>query len=293
MGTVAISAAKMKDKDRARSDALAIVKQTSGIVGRVRMLLGVAPKAPTSMLSSRKRLVKSPLDSFSLLVPFLLWAVLIIVIYPLSYVTLSNLDTPAAMVNVANFLAFRVRRNIYFVNEACSGADDQQKNATIVSLIARTSDFKKEWASAMFGPSDADRNSEAHFRQASSFTFEGAPEQQVLYRTHSCLRSGAMMYEQPCEPPSSFYYSISRQGVAAMIDRAIEESTAVINDNFASMNLTSPRLDYMWRVGLYDLGDGLDVLREYALALATSKLDTVSAGVPALGVAALGAPSPL
>ncbi len=60
---------------------------------------------PVSAATGKKRLVKSPLDSIVLLLPFLIWAALILIIYPVSYSIVANLRTPVAMVNSAQFVS--------------------------------------------------------------------------------------------------------------------------------------------------------------------------------------------
>ena len=68
-------------------------------------LFGSSKSTALKSASSKKRLVRSRLDSMLLLLPFMLWAALIIVIYPISYASLATLDTPVSMVNMANYLS--------------------------------------------------------------------------------------------------------------------------------------------------------------------------------------------
>ena len=68
-------------------------------------MFGSSNSTALKAASSKKRLVRSRLDSMLLLLPFMLWAILIIVIYPISYAYLADLATPVSMVNMANYLS--------------------------------------------------------------------------------------------------------------------------------------------------------------------------------------------
>lgn len=47
------------------------------------------------------------------------------------------------------------------------------------------------------------------------------------------------------------------------------------NDNITDIGLSSSRLDYLWRVGLFDVSDGLDTLSTNAIAATNKVLNTV------------------
>ena len=46
------------------------------------------------------------MDSLLLMLPFILWAALIIIIYPISYASLANLGTPVSMVGAQGQAGF-------------------------------------------------------------------------------------------------------------------------------------------------------------------------------------------
>jgi len=134
----------------------------------------------------------------------------------------------------------------------------------MTALSASLSELSMDWEAAMFGPTNTQRSIYEHLSEATAFTFLAANQQSLLYRTHQCLRGGGISseaaFQSACFNSSSIYYEITHQGVAAMMDRVIVESTVILHDSLSDINLNSPRLDYLWRVGLYDLADGLDLL---------------------------------
>ncbi|GAX73193.1 hypothetical protein CEUSTIGMA_g646.t1 [Chlamydomonas eustigma] len=257
---------------RKPSGNLAGTSKVQGVMGSgmpwysavLKKVLGVGAQSPLTSAGSKKRLIKSNTDSVLMLLPFILWAILIIVIYPVCYIKLEHIETPIAMVNMANYLSFGVAREVFHVNELCSQTDNSGKLGVMSALSSSLNSLQMDWEAAMFGPASTQRSIYEHLSEATAFTFQGANQQTLLYRTRQCIRGGGTSseaaFELPCFNSSDIYYEISHQGVAAMMERVIIESTVILNDNLSDINLYSPQLDYLWRVGLYDLSDGLDLL---------------------------------
>jgi hypothetical protein len=219
----------------------------------------------------KKRLIRSPLDGLILVLPFVLWSLAIIIVYPISYAGLAELDVPVATINSVKYLEFYNNDLIFWAHELASQTTDADKIAILPFLQTSILQYRAEFEAIIFGPS-GNQTQLSHFSHVRSITFRTPTDQALLYRTSDCLRgSEATDFQGSCYQTGHVYYEVTRSGMAAMIARSLEEATVMTHDSFSDMNLQSKRLDYIWRVGLQDLGNALFTTsvnaKNYALEL--------------------------
>lgn len=82
-------------------------------------------------------------------------------------------------------------------------------------------------------------------------------------RTHACVvwvcrQTGCMRIDQSgCFPSTHKFYDVTHHGVDVMTVRFIEEQQLLLADAAADINLASPRMEYIWIIGRFDLSDGM------------------------------------
>ena len=93
----------------------------------------------------KKRLIRSPLDGLVLVLPFVLWSLAIIIVYPISYAALAGIDVPVATINSAKYLEFYNNNLIFWAHEACSATTDAAKAAVLPFLKTSINQYRREY----------------------------------------------------------------------------------------------------------------------------------------------------
>lgn len=257
LGDASARAKKEMDQDLSTKGGFRILMLPFIRVWRV--LKGLSRGGAASLSVARvgkKHLVKSPFDSLVLMLPFLCWSLLIIIIYPISYSSLKKLDEPVATINSAKYLEFYNDAIIFWSHELCSQTTNADKAAVLPYLLEKIDSWQGEFEALIFSPSGSQLN-DPHFNSVGNFTFRSKQDQSLFFRSRTCFRNGGIRFEGSCFEEGDPYYEISHMGLAAMIERSLEEATVLTRDSYSDLNLSSHRLDYLYRVGLQDLGDAL------------------------------------
>eukprot|EP00955_Chlamydomonas_euryale_P058673 357163-Chlamydomonas_euryale.AAC.8 len=205
-----------------------------------------------------------------------------LVIYPLSYVTLDGMGAPLSHLIISSLVMVRLQRLLFYMHEACSAVGSSNKAAAVAELRQSAEDLAQEWDVAEFGPTEAQRASVSYYLHAHAFSHSNSHDQLFLYRNQDCIRTQDLSLNPDCYSAGAEYYASTRQGAASMIARALNEAHSVVYDSAAWVNLTSPRLDWTWRISLNDLYTALHEISTEATQLAKQTLVTVVAANIAL-----------
>eukprot|EP00882_Tetradesmus_deserticola_P028078 GHRQ01031256.1.p1 GENE.GHRQ01031256.1~~GHRQ01031256.1.p1 ORF type:complete len:320 (+),score=90.34 GHRQ01031256.1:903-1862(+) len=187
--------------------------------------------------------------------PFICWATMVLSAYGITYIELLLIQGPFRMLNMINFLVFRVTRGVLFSLETCMASPDSKliglrKN----QLNTRLRDMKRDYISFLYGfpalPADEVRD-DLSTNQAAVFRDPNLAH--IFFRSTNCLRKD----QSSCYPQGHYFYDVAHNGLDAMATRFIEETQLLMADDPRDINISNPRLEFLWQFGLNDVFDGM------------------------------------
>ncbi|KAG2433266.1 hypothetical protein HXX76_008334 [Chlamydomonas incerta] len=169
---------------------------------------------------SRKILAYNSVRNWWLCLPVVIWAILIITLYALSYTLVTDLYEPIETVNIASFVVMRNTRLTYFAHEMCTLSDPTLIPSYRRSLADRRIIAGMEYDVLLYGNKYYNAellvnmsNGVHRIGKSSGIISATSKIQQLLFFTRECLRAD----QSTCLTRRSPLYQASHSGVNALI----------------------------------------------------------------------------
>ncbi|KAI8475137.1 MAG: hypothetical protein J3K34DRAFT_517581 [Monoraphidium minutum] len=210
----------------------------------------------------KKRMLRDSRDTLYLAAPFVAWGAAVVAIYGVTITKLAQVAGPFRMLNMINFLVFRVLRGVVFSLELCLAPDDQ-KAQRASELKVREEDFIADYHSFLYGSSSLEglglsRSAENPLAVDTPALFQDEELARIFFREKGCMRAD----QAECFPKGHKYYDVTHSGLDAMVNRFIQEVDLLLHDPPEAISIDSPRLEYIWQVGRKDLFEGMSTANE-------------------------------
>ncbi|GFR50724.1 hypothetical protein Agub_g12981 [Astrephomene gubernaculifera] len=235
----------------------------------------------SKMAGTNKVLVAHSLQNWWLVLPIMVWAVLIISLYAVSYNVVGNVYQPTETLNVANFNVWRVSRLSYFAHELNVLENRALLDKYREYLLARRLTASLEWdvllyGSKRFNESIYDLNLTISYHRigpSDGIAHSGGLLGEMLFETTQCMRYN----ESSCFPVGHPYYAATHQGMSTIMRTMLRECDLLLADPDEDVNLQNPHLSFAFQVGLNDARDGLLRVRDYYEGMLMDRIHNVRA----------------
>ncbi|KAG2449446.1 hypothetical protein HYH02_005593 [Chlamydomonas schloesseri] len=209
---------------------------------------------------SRKVLAYNSVRNWWLCLPVVIWAILIITLYAVSYTLVTDLYEPIETVNIASFVVMRNTRLVYFAHEMCTLSDPALIPSYRRSLSDRRVIAGVEYDVLLYGDKYYNpamlvnmSNGVHRIGKSSGIISSTSRIQQLLFFTQECLRSD----QSTCLNRRSPLFQVTHSGVNALVTALFQTCDLLLDAPDAQINQNSIYLAAMFQIGLNDARDGL------------------------------------
>ncbi|KXZ43614.1 hypothetical protein GPECTOR_85g344 [Gonium pectorale] len=208
---------------------------------------------------TKRSLLPSQRLAMSLLAPFVVWGLIIIVINVVGYTGLKAMTAPIATLNVVNAVLIRIHRVVYYVLESAAAANLESRAYFKSTLAAELRDLVNEYSVMLYGNQAAPSNSEqTHFILAKTGVvfgnFDGPSA--LLFDTHECLCAN----QSECQPASSELYEVSRNGLNVLMQSTFKAVEALVVQPLETSDMNSTEFRTVWELGGTDVDGGMSLM---------------------------------
>ncbi|GIL80927.1 hypothetical protein Vretifemale_9902 [Volvox reticuliferus] len=242
---------RMRGALRRNSNAVTPLPTTSS--DGQQQLLGISAK--------RKLKYDSP-ETFLVLTPFVMWSLLVIVIYAVCVSRIMGIVEVVAVHSVANFLAARTYRAVFYSQELVAN-DDPTLLASHRAAVAGVHKVVRDaWYTLQLGKYAyiaAGPDTERFPYVIEGMAYASPELTDIFYETGRCHRS-----EGACPADHKYrFYQITRTSLDSMMQQYLVQLESLARDQGPNPpGMSSPEFDFIYNVGTKDLIGGASEIQE-------------------------------
>ncbi|GLC56222.1 hypothetical protein PLESTB_001081300 [Pleodorina starrii] len=206
----------------------------------------------------KRKLLRDTYDVALLLLPFIIWAVVVITIYAIAVSRMTNIVHVVAVHSVANFIAARINRaELVALQDPTQLPTKRAAVATVWKVV------RDAWYTVQLGLGavEALGPDTENFAMVKEGLAHASPKLEKLFfysgNCHRLEKSG------PCPGPGHRHQIITHTGVDTMMQRFLMHIRAMaVSSSTTPPLLTDGHFDYIYNVGYTDLIDGATRIQE-------------------------------
>ncbi|GLC42169.1 hypothetical protein PLESTM_001299600 [Pleodorina starrii] len=235
------------------------------------------PSSSFSEYGSRRKLVVDSHETTMMMISFIFWSILVMTIYSVAVVRLKGVAEVVALHSVANFMATRTARTVFYSQELMSvesALDLHDKRANLVDATKLVRDI---WFTLQLG-SDAylsSGNDTETFPMVTSGLANSSPELlQQLYTTGSCHR---LEENLPCPDSTHRFHKMAYGSLASVVQQHMMSLKALATNtsDVPPSGLQDDDFDFIYNIGYKDLLDGAILLKDAHAETIVAKFNTI------------------
>ncbi|KAG2494502.1 hypothetical protein HYH03_007271 [Edaphochlamys debaryana] len=210
--------------------------------------------------ASKRTLKYDSYETWLMLLPFLLWSALVIAVYCVAVLKMSDIVQVVAIHSVANFIAARTYRAIFYSQEWAASVTAaefavRRSNLPVVLKLVRDA-----WYTLQLGKNAymaAGPNVEVFPLVEEGLAHASPRLRDIFYVSGNCFRAPEHL---PCPDPSYRFYTVATAGLDTMMEQfmlALSQmalNTTTFENDFRG--LADSNFDFVYNVGSQDLLDG-------------------------------------
>ncbi|KXZ55666.1 hypothetical protein GPECTOR_2g1216 [Gonium pectorale] len=207
---------------------------------------------------TKRRLVPSQRLAYSLVLPFILWGLIIIIINLVGCNTLEAMTAPIATLNLVNSVLVRAHRLFFYVLEVAAAHSVEACTFFKTVLNAELKDFHLEYATMLYGNEAAPDSVIPHYRLAETGVVFGGFKRpaHVLYKTRDCLCNNVEI----CAAPDHYIYEVTRNGLDVLLKMQSSYIESLILQPPEASGMNSTEFRAIWSTAQTDVECGVTMM---------------------------------
>ncbi|KAI8467685.1 MAG: hypothetical protein J3K34DRAFT_523567 [Monoraphidium minutum] len=213
-----------------------------------------------------KKLSPNNVVVLKMMLPLVLWAAAVVVIFGVTFQKLAGLQAPLASLNAAARVTYLISRVRLLGNYLAFSDHGREHRLVQEEVLAEIGMLRETYAALMYGGELAQIAKVSYDPHTPPAAFASEPFANLFFRTKDCLRED----QSTCYPEDHPWYQITHSGLDAMIEKFM--------DTYEAFALLPPELAYadhplyVWIAGVggHDMVEGIyqavTMFEEYTIA---------------------------
>eukprot|EP00879_Flechtneria_rotunda_P020749 GHRR01021839.1.p1 GENE.GHRR01021839.1~~GHRR01021839.1.p1 ORF type:complete len:765 (+),score=247.75 GHRR01021839.1:296-2296(+) len=215
--------------------------------------------APTerAKLFNGKELSASAKSAYQLAWPFVVWGILVMVLYGVSYQKLGEINNRIVAIKLSQRSLVQASRVTYYATRVALEPDASTRAALQPMLLSESDHLEEIYFAALYGgPTLADSIAHGSHDDSDGSLFSDSRHKYLLFEIQGCLR----LNQGTCLSSDTPFYAVSNNGIDPMMHRLAQEAKLMGLMTPEEINPDGDSFGYVRNVAWRDLHDGLTQL---------------------------------